>query len=332
MTFKGWICLILALSLTSTVWAQDAPDSPDFAAAIQEDDVMTPLTMLAVEIGARPMGSGAERTAAEYVADQFAQWGYTVTWQPFALASGKTSQNIIATRPGSSADPGLIVIGAHLDSVIAGTGADDNGTGVAALLAAAHALAPWETAHTLVFVAFGAEESGTPAGSTFYVDELGADVAHVIAMINIDTVGAGEPLNAYAGARILSGTNDRGGPNFEPGPVWVRDAVLDQAAALGIVMGTTPPESWDGFTGDWSDHYPFVLADVPVAYIEAWSWTSGPDPWWGQETPDGDILHTPADVIDNVNPLTVEHAAEVVAATVYAIAFEQQPQTVQNDD
>ncbi len=330
---QRWIILGLTLILFGfNMQTSGAQTPPDFAAAITEDDVMTPLTVLAVEIGARPMGSATERTAADYVADQFAQWGYTVTWQPFEMANGTESQNVIATRPGSSADPGLIVIGAHLDSVPVGTGADDNGSGVAVLLAAAHALAPWETAHTLVFVTFGAEESGTPAGSTFYVDELGADVAQVIAMINIDTVGAGEQLNAYAGARILPNTNASGGPDFERGPVWVRDTMLDQAAALGIGMGTTPPETWDGFTGNWSDHYPFVLADVPVAYIEAWSWQSGDNPWWGQETPDGDILHTAADVIDNVNPLTVEHAAEVVAATVYAIAFEQQPQTVQNDD
>jgi Zn-dependent M28 family amino/carboxypeptidase len=301
---------------------------PDFAALIEADDVMRHINVLAGEIGARVMGSEHEAQAAAYIADQLAAWGYAVEIQEFetdppfvtdGLGDTVTSRNVIATRTGTTDNAGMIVIGAHMDSVDAGTGAGDNASGVAAMLAAAKALAGTETSHTLLFVAFGAEENGDPSGAQVYVESLGDEVHYMIAMINIDSVGIGTDLNVYAGA-VVKGDHGDESRDFTGGPVWVRDLALDVAGAMGVPMTTTPPESWDGFTGDWSDHYPFVLAGVPVAYFEAWDWTGeGVDTWWGRETPQGDYLHTERDVIANVVPEKVEAVAEVVAAAVYEI-------------
>lgn len=270
----------------------------------------------------RPPGSEAEARAADYVAVTLRDWGYAVEIQTFETrpAGGGErvlSRNVIATRPGGDR---LVIAGAHLDSVEAGTGAGDNASGVAALLAAAKALRDVELAHTLVFVAFGAEERGDPSGAQVYVDHLGARAADVIAMLNIDSVGVGDALYVYAGAPV----SWPGGPNAAPeigtGPVWVRDLALDLAAGLGLTFQTSPPETWGGYTGDWSDHYAFVEAGIPVAYFEAWRWDGAPNPWWGQETADGDIMHTAGDVYEAVKPVQVEQVAELVAATLAAIA------------
>jgi acetylornithine deacetylase/succinyl-diaminopimelate desuccinylase-like protein len=300
--------------------AQDSITPPDFTALIEAADVMVHVESLAGEIGARGMGSEAEAQAATYIADQFEAWGYTVEILTFGAGGDVISRNVIATRAGTAQDGGRVVIGAHMDSVSAGTGAGDNASGVAAMLAAAEALAGYETERTLVFVAFGAEEGGHPSGAEAYVESLGETVEHVIAMINIDSVGIGTDLNVYAGT-VVHGENRDGSRQFTGGPVWVRDLALDLAAEMGLPFGTTPPESWNGFTGAWSDHYAFVLAGVPIAYFEAWYWTDVADPWWGQETPEGDYLHTERDVVTNVVPEKVEMTAEVVAATVYAISF-----------
>jgi acetylornithine deacetylase/succinyl-diaminopimelate desuccinylase-like protein len=306
------------------VTAQDSITPPDFRALIEAADVMVHVEALAGEIGAREMGSAAEAQAAAYIADQFEAWGYAVEVQKFRAGGIVFSRNVIATRAGTAQDGGMVVIGAHMDSVTDGTGAGDNASGVAAMLAAAQALAGFETAHTLVFVAFGAEEGGTPSGAEVFVDSLGDVVEQVIAMINIDSVGIGTDLNVYAGA-VERGENRDGSIRFTGGPVWVRDLALDLAAEMGLPFGTTPPESWNGFTGAWGDHYPFVLAGVPVAYFEAWYWTDAADPWWGQETPEGDYLHTERDVIANIVPEKVEMTAEVVAATVYAVGNGAEP-------
>ena len=157
-----------------------------------------------------------------------------------------------------------------------------------------------------------------------YVESLGDDVENVIAMINLDSVGVGTNLNVYAGATVTWPEDEADPPQFEGGPTWVRDTALDLAAEMDLPFGTTPDTTWGGFTGDWSDHYPFVEAGVPVAYFEAWLWEGGEDPWWGIETEaEPEIMHTELDTIDAVVPEKVEHAAELLAATVYVIATGQ---------
>ena len=293
---------------------------PDFAAIIETEDVMAHVRALSVAIGARPMGSEAEQRAAEYVAAALRDWGYTVELQTFeadppGAESVVTSRNVIATRPGSGSP---VVVGAHLDSVDAGTGAGDNASGVAVLLATAEALRDVELAHPVVFVAFGAEESGL-FGSNTYVDQLGEQAGDILAMLNIDSVGVGAALHVYAGA-VITWQGGDAPPEIDGGPVWVRDLALDLAAEMNMDVFTTPVETWSGFIGDWSDHYPFVEAGVPVAYFEAWWWGGAADPWWGQETPEGDVLHTADDVYSAVKPAQVEQAAELVAATTFALA------------
>ena len=321
----GPVVLLVALLLPAAVAVAQGP--VDVVAAITAEDVMQHVRALSVAIGARPMGGEAEARAAEYIAAAFRDWGYAVEVQSFEIAppgdeaaSGEpvTSRNVIAVKPGGE---GMVVVGAHMDSVTAGTGAGDNASGVAAMLAAAEVLQDVEPVHTLVFVAFGAEEGGSPSGASVYVDSLGDEIANVVAMINVDSVGVGTALNVYAGAKITWPEAEDAAPEIEGGPVWVRDLALDLAAGLGLPFGTSPDDTWGGFTGDWSDHYPFVLQDVPVAYFEAWQWDGAADPWWGQETAEGDVMHTAGDVYENVAPQKVENAAELLAALTLALVI-----------
>lgn len=325
-TRRMLIVLVALCSLLIPLGASSAQEMPDFAALIEAEDVMTHVRTLAVAIGARPMGGAAEGLAASYVAAALSDWGYEVTVQEFnAIApvegadagTAIVSRNVIGVRPG---DDQWVVVGAHMDSVTAGTGAGDNASGVAAMLAAARALAGLDTTHTLVFIAFGAEEGGDPPGAEVYVEGLGDTVGNIIAMINIDSVGVGTALNIYAGATITWPEDEDAAPTIEGGPVWVRDLALDLADEMGLLFDTSPANTWGGFTGDWSDHYAFVQAGVPIAYFEAWQWVGAADPWWGQETAEGDVMHTPGDVYSSVVPEKVEMTAEVVAATTYALA------------
>lgn len=323
-------CLIIGVMLAALLLpgtGSMAQGLPDFAAQIESEDVMEHVRALSVDIGARPMGSEDEKLASDYVAAVLKAWGYEIEIQTFETVPPAedeeeemqpvTSRNVIATLPG---DDQIVVVGAHMDSVTAGTGAGDNATGVAVVLAAAEVLADANVVHTIKFVAFGAEENGDPPGAEVFVESLGDDIEQVIAMINIDSVGMGTDLNAYAGAVITWPDDEEAAPEIEGGPTWVRDLALDLAAEMNLPFHTSPDDTWGGFTGDWSDHYAFVLEDVPVVYFEAWLWEGGENPWWGQETEEGDVMHTADDVYENVVPEKVEMTAEVVAATTYAIA------------
>jgi acetylornithine deacetylase/succinyl-diaminopimelate desuccinylase-like protein len=348
MVCRTVLTLFVMIGLLLPATASTAQELPDYRTLIDQEMVMAHIEALSVNIGARVGGTESEAEAADYIASPFEDRGYEVEIQEFEMASDghgddyaddysddyaddysddysdeyteafepDISRNVIATRPG---DDQMVVVGAHMDSVSDGTGAGDNASGVAAMLAAAEVLADLNITHTLVFVAFGAEESGA-YGSKYFVESLGDQIDNVIAMINLDSVGVGTIVNVYAGAKISWPEGEDNAPDIDGGPVWVRDLALDFAAEMNLPLGTTPDETWGGFTGDWSDHYPFVLQGVPVAYFEAWFWEGAEDPWWGQETAEGDVMHTPDDIYENVVPEKVELTAEVLAATTAAIA------------
>ena len=99
------------------------------------------------------------------------------------------SQNVVAEQPGSG--PGVVVLGGHYDTVPDVQGANDNGSGTAAILAIAEELAGQELPFTVRLIAFGSEELGL-RGSAHYVSSL-TDVQRdeIVAMLNFDALGSG---------------------------------------------------------------------------------------------------------------------------------------------
>ena len=97
--------------------------------------------------------------------------------------------NVIAELPGEN-DDNVVMAGAHLDSVQAGPGINDNGSGSAALLETAEVLGKLKPENTLRFAWWGAEESGL-IGSTEYVNGLSPEERDRIALyLNYDMVGS----------------------------------------------------------------------------------------------------------------------------------------------
>ena len=139
---QKWVTfVVLAVVVLSPVIILAQDELPDFVTLITADDVMAHVSALSVDIGARVTGTEAEEQAADYIADELESWGYAVEIQEFEVDLSEyadddaeqepfTSRNVIATREG---DDQVIVIGAHMDSVDAATGAGDNASGVAAI-------------------------------------------------------------------------------------------------------------------------------------------------------------------------------------------------------
>jgi Zn-dependent M28 family amino/carboxypeptidase len=97
--------------------------------------------------------------------------------------------NVIAEKTGTN-DDNVVMAGAHLDSVQAGPGINDNGSGSAALLEAAEQLAHVKPQNTLRFAWWGAEEDGL-LGSEAYVEGLSPDeLARIALYLNFDMVGS----------------------------------------------------------------------------------------------------------------------------------------------
>ena len=103
----------------------------------------------------------------------------------------RQTENVIAETPTGDAE-NVIVVGAHLDSVTAGPGINDNGSGSGTILEVAQVFAQQDRVprNKLRFMWYGAEENGL-LGSEFYVGSLDEDeLANITAMVNFDMVGS----------------------------------------------------------------------------------------------------------------------------------------------
>lgn len=187
----------------------------------------------------------------------------------------KTGHNVVATKRGSSGK--AIVLGGHYDSVAAGPGANDNGSGTAVLIELARVLAQRETHSTLIFVAFDAEEFGL-IGSRYFTDHLSdTDRAKITAMLNFDMLGGG------SGPLLVSGDGPTG--------MMARRA----ASELGIES-----RNFRLGSGAGSDHEPFQRIGIDTVFFLR----------------DYDLLHTPKDVIGEVREQFLAEAGRVAIKTV----------------
>jgi len=130
--------------------------------------------------------------SARYIEAALAGYGYAVAWQEFEAAGVKV-RNLEVARGG----PGgrLVVIGAHYDSVPGAVGADDNGSGVAALLELARAFRDFVPGEGLEirFIFYVNEEppwSRTEKmGSLVHARKLAREGREVGAMLSLETIG-----------------------------------------------------------------------------------------------------------------------------------------------
>ena len=148
---------------------------------------------LAGEIGERNVfRSQALQAAADYLRAQWASLGYPVVSQSYE-ARGVRSENLEVTLPGVSRPSEIILIGAHYDSVRGSPGANDNASGVAALLELSGALAQAKPARTLRFVAFVNEEppffDWGEMGSKVYAEGARARGDDIRLMISLEMLG-----------------------------------------------------------------------------------------------------------------------------------------------
>ena len=123
--------------------------------------------MLAGTIGERNVTRPrALADAADYIEQQWRDMGYGTKRQTYAL-DGIDCSNLEVTRAGRMRPDDILLIGAHYDSVVGSPGANDNGSGVAALLEMARHLAGTDVERSVRFVAFVNEE---PPDAMYAVD------------------------------------------------------------------------------------------------------------------------------------------------------------------
>lgn len=141
---------------------------------------------------------GQHAKAAEWIAGQFKSIGLEVSREQFEIprqAPPRTGVNIIGSMNPSAKTP-PVLIGEHYDTVPGSPGADDNASGVAAMIECARVLVESDSPRRVTFVAFDAEEMQPPTeglhGSTAYVAAL-ADEDRPAAAIILESIGFSSP-------------------------------------------------------------------------------------------------------------------------------------------
>lgn len=136
--------------------------------------------------------------AAEFVESEFRSLGFEVESQPYS-ARGVPVRNIAVVRQGIDPAQPSIVLGAHYDSVIGTPGADDNASGVAAVLELARLLKDFSNRRTIHFVLFPHEEPPyfytQQMGSRRYAKRMNEEDRKVQVMLALEMLG-------YAGERM----------------------------------------------------------------------------------------------------------------------------------
>ncbi|MGH8824736.1 MAG: M28 family peptidase [Jiangellaceae bacterium] len=164
----------------------------------------------------------------------------------------RTDVNVIAELPGTN-DDNVVMAGAHLDSVGAGPGINDNGSGSAAILETALMMAKLNPENTLRFAWWGAEESGL-IGSTAYVDGLSqAERDRIALYLNYDMVGS---------PNYIFMVYDADESTFEaPVPVPAGSVAIEDLYESYYTLVDEPYDDTE-FSGR-SDYQAFIEAGIP---------------------------------------------------------------------
>ncbi len=308
----GWaaaLALAAAILIAPPLWTAGGAagaESADIELVASLDQGNMAGTIAALQgFGSREFHLESARQAAEFLHGSFEDIGVQVEHQYFVVDDTLVS-NVVATIPGGEEGSGMYLFGAHYDSEnswasdlssaenLSAPGADDDASGVAAVLEMARVLSGADLPWTVKFVMFGAEEygydnSGGCKGSEYFVrveEALG---------------------HTYAGTVVLDMVGYRDGEENRAVLV-LDDSEYDLAQSVARAVGSfdidlsLETRVEPGVT--YSDHGSFWEAGIPsMLVIEE----LGEDNF-----PVNPNYHTPADTLDTLAMDQVEAVAEAL--------------------
>jgi hypothetical protein len=185
------VCLLTALNLISRsqdisqIIAETNPDSLVNTVRVLtgEDSVYVSGEKVLIKSRANSSPGGGNDLAADYIKARYIRYGLTVEDQVFS----STGRNIIATQTGINTPDSIYIICAHYDAVTSYC-ADDNASGVAAVLEAARILSEYCFDYTIIYASWDYEEDGQ-LGSQYYAQQAYANGDKIAGVLNMDMIG-----------------------------------------------------------------------------------------------------------------------------------------------
>jgi hypothetical protein len=303
--------VVVASVMAARVWAQP-PASTDLPAALSADALMaTVRTLTSDEYQGRASGTEGGARARAFILQPFSSlalnpigpsfeqpFTFTPNGQKTRGTSNAESRGVNLVGRCAGREPALpaIVLSAHYDHLGVRDGrmypgADDNASGVAALLGLAAICVTRPFRHDLVVAAFDAEEGGLNGAQAFVSAAL-LPKDRIAVNVNLDMVARGDKGEIY-----IAGTTHYPTLRRLLEPVAAR-------APVRVLFGHDIPGSGQD---DWtlqSDHGPFHRAGIPFVYFGV------------EDHPD---YHKPTDTADKINSEFFAKAASVVLDAIHAL-------------
>jgi hypothetical protein len=257
-----------------------------------------------------------QAATSAYLQAELTACGYAVATEPV-----DDSENVIASLPGALTPEQVFLVGAHFDTVEGTPGADDDASGVAAMLEIACALADESPRSTIQFVGFALEEPGL-VGSTRFALDASLAGRQIAGMISLEMIG-------YTCAEPLCQANF-----FDIPPCLdVSEEFVNTGLHIAVV-GNTSSTAWkDAFVAAAAEAVP----DLPVLWgLVAGAGECLPDsrrsdhaPFWDHGYPAllvtdtanfrNQNYHQPSDTLDT---LDLPFATRVAQATLATVALQ----------
>lgn len=250
----------------------------------------------------------ASDNAAEYIASQFRRsLKLDVSFEDVGGL-----KNVVATLPPrlEPTSNRIFVLCAHYDSkadrdrewnplISDAPGADDNATGVAAMLEIAHVLSQFDYEHELRFIAFAGKEVGL-LGSKYHARHASEANQNIMAALNLDMIG-------------FNWKNDQAVVVQDAPSRWLSDVfrLANRWYALGLEIRDARAELAENgdHTSFWANDYRAItLTESEIPRIDSEGYRANP------------FYHTPDDTVDNVNVELVQKVAQLTLVTLNCLA------------
>lgn len=220
-------------------------------------------------------------------------------FQQTQLVETRITQNVFLETQGGDPE-NVIVLGAHLDSVPAGPGINDDGSGTSLLLTVSKALAKYQHRNKVRFAWWGAEEMGL-LGSEYYCSNLAPEeVDSILAYLNFDMVAKG-----YFG--IGDGDGSEHGSVAPAGSDIMEKIYIDFFVSQGIEPTAAIITNGSDYASFWQ------ILNKPFAYLHT-----------GTGVEQDPCYHQFCDDINNPDPETITMNAKAAAHALATLAQDGQ--------
>ncbi|MFE1292744.1 M28 family peptidase [Streptomyces sp. NPDC058751] len=281
--------------------AQNVAAAPDIPVANVKQHLADLQSIAGANGGNRAHGRTGYKASVDFVKAKLDAAGYTTRIEQFT-SSGSTGYNLIADWPGGDTNQ-VLMAGSHLDSVTSGPGINDNGSGSAAVLETALAVARtgYQPTKHLRFAWWGAEELGL-VGSKYHVNNLpSTERAKISGYLNFDMIGSPNP----------------GYFVYDDDPT-IEKTFKDYFAGIGVP--TEIETEGDGR----SDHASFKNVGIPVGGLFTGASRTKTSvqvqKWGGTATAFDRCYHSSCDTTTNINDTALDRNSDAVAHAIWNLS------------